>query len=450
MKTVNQDSSAKRTAIVIGGGLVGSLCTCLLAERGYKVTLYEKRPDIRKLTIAKGRSINLALSHRGRKGLKLVGVEEQVLKNAIPMIGRFLHRKDGFTVSVPYDPVSSQCIYSVGRNLLNQILLDVAERSKSVSLCFEHKLVNVDFNTDIITIQKNGWEDLIKTTADFIVGADGAFSSLRAFMQKTPLFNFSQNFVDHGYLELSIPPEKSDNMINNHLHIWPRGDFMMIALPNRDKSWTVTLFMPFKNFDAITNAEELLSFFKTTFPDAIPLMGEDTLKDFYFKTPPQSLVSIKCSQYHLGKKFMIIGDAAHAIVPFYGQGMNAGFEDCTVLNEILNETDDDIQKSIVLFTERRRGDAFAISDLALYNYKEMRDLVTKPSYQARKVIDTYLAKIWPKFWVPLYNSVSFSHMGYRQCVENRKWQNKMLIVGLSLAIAIAILMSLVLRILANK
>ncbi|XP_066150173.1 kynurenine 3-monooxygenase isoform X2 [Euwallacea fornicatus] len=365
------------------------------------------------------------------------------------MVGRYLHRNDGLTVSVPYDPVLNQCIYSVGRNMLNHILLDVAERSEAASLCFEHKLVNVDFKTDIITIQKNGWEDLVKTTADLIVGADGAFSSLRTFMQKIPLFNFSQNFVDHGYLELSIPPEKSGDMMKNHLHIWPRGDFMMIALPNRDTSWTVTLFMPFKNFDAITNAEELLSFFKTTFPDAVPLMGEDTLKESYFKTPPQPLVSIKCSQYHHGKKFMIIGDAAHAIVPFYGQGMNAGFEDCTILNEILNETDDDIQKSIELFTERRREDAFAISDLALYNYEEMRDLVTKPSYRARKAIDKYMSKMWPKFWVPLYNSVSFSHMGYQQCIENRKWQNGVLIIGLSLAIATVVLTSLLSRVLAN-
>ncbi|CAG9772999.1 unnamed protein product [Ceutorhynchus assimilis] len=432
------------SAIVIGGGLVGSLCACLLAERGYKVTLYEKREDIRKLTASKGRSINLALSHRGRKALRLIGLEDEVLKNAIPMSGRLLHSEKGDTESVKYDPVSNQCIYSVGRNFLNQALLDAAQKYTNLKMFFNHKVVDVDFNKSTIEVTNCMTNDSIITSADFIIGADGAFSVLRGFMQKMPRFNFSQDFIDHGYLELCVPAKRGDQLRPNHLHIWPRGQFMMIALPNQDNSWTVTLFMPFEKFAAIDDRRKLIEFFESTFPDALPLIGEQELESMYFKNAPSALVSIKCGQYDMGNRFLIIGDAAHAMVPFYGQGMNAGFEDCTLLNELLNQTQDNVSKIIKLFTQKRQKDAFAICDLAMYNYIEMRDLVTKPTYKLRKIVDGTLAKLWPEIWVPLYNSVSFSHMEYSKCVENKSWQDEVLLYGVLITIIIFAILILVL------
>lgn len=269
-------------------------------------------------------------------------------------------------------------------------------------------------------------DEITKVQGKLIIGADGAFSSIRRAMQLTPLFTYSQTYIEHGYLELSIEPQNGQLMKSNHLHIWPRGTFMMIALPNLDGSWTVTLFMPFANFDRLDNPEKVLEFFKTTFPDSIQLIGEDRLVQDFFKSKPSALVSIKCRPYNCGKA-VIIGDAAHAMVPFYGQGMNAGFEDCLILDKILEKYNNDFSKAIEEFTEVRKDDAHAICDLAMYNYVEMRDLVNKNSYHLRKKLDDLLFKLLPDVWIPLYNSVTFSHMGYKSCIENRKWQDKVII-----------------------
>ncbi|XP_050293420.1 kynurenine 3-monooxygenase isoform X2 [Anthonomus grandis grandis] len=423
-----KDISSKKgkSAIVIGGGLVGALCACVLAQRGYQVTLFEKREDIRKQKTARGRSINLALSHRGRKALRLIHMENEILKLAIPMEGRFLHSINGKTQTVPYDNVTNQCIYSVGRNFLNAALLNAAEKHPNVKLHFNHELKLVDFKEGTVTLQSRDKSEGKSCSADLIIGADGAFSVMRSFLQKTPLFDFSQRFIDHGYLELSVPSERGGLLKGNFLHIWPRREFMMIALPNQDKSWTVTLFMPFQHFKDLDNPEKLVEFFGATFPDALPCIGESELKKSFFENSPSPLVSIKCGRYHMGDKFLIIGDAAHAMVPFYGQGMNAGFEDCTLLNDLLSRTEDNVSKTIKLFSEKRQKDAHAICDLALYNYTEMRDLVTKPSYKFRKMLDKLLGTVFPESWIPLYNSVSFTHMGYSRCVENKEWQDKTL------------------------
>lgn len=289
-------------------------------------------------------------------------------------------------------------------------------------------------------------QETFQDTADLIIGADGAFSALRKSMQQIPLFEFSQKYIEHGYLELSIPSERGDRMTPNHLHIWPRGQFMMIALPNQDLSWTVTLFMPFLIFGQLSTKEKVLEFFRETFPDSISLIGENELFEMFSEHKPSTLVSIKCKPYHVGSKFLIIGDAAHAMVPFYGQGnltdwlfkfkfllsildffifsgMNAGFEDCSLLNKLLDENEGNIGESIKKFSEFRVESAQAICDLALYNYEEMRNLVTKPTYRMRRILDNVLFRLFPDKWIPLYNSISFSHIDYLKCLENRKWQN---------------------------
>ncbi|KAJ3665009.1 hypothetical protein Zmor_000530 [Zophobas morio] len=418
--TTNNDI---QTVIVVGGGLVGSLCAIFMAKRGYHVTVFEYREDIRCAQLLRGRSINMSLSNRGRRALSAVGLENLIIGNAIPMKGRLLHDLEGKTKSVAYDPTTGQCIYSISRNYLNRTLLTELENHSNVKIFFHHRLISANFDDETITVLNLKSQEVETHSADLIIGADGAYSTLRRFMQQTPLFEFSQTYIKHGYLELKIPPKNGHKMLPNHLHIWPRGEFMMIALPNQDKSWTVTLFMPFVNFKILKNSHQLIQFFKVTFPDAVQLIGEELLVSDFFKVKPSPLVSIKCNPYHVGRKFLIVGDAAHAMVPFYGQGMNAGFEDCFILDDILYANKNDIGSSVEEFSKKRTEDAFAICDLAMYNYVEMRDLVTRRSYHLRKLLDEVLFKLFPMNWIPLYNSVTFSGMSYKKCIKNREWQN---------------------------
>ncbi|XP_038215986.1 kynurenine 3-monooxygenase [Zerene cesonia] len=416
---------------VVGGGLVGSLEALFLARRGHRVSLYEYREDIRKTPHVRGRSINLALSVRGRRALRDVGLEDIMIKeHGIPMRARMIHRPDGSTYSIPYDTRTNQCIYSVGRNYLNAVLLKESENYKNVTRHFNHKLLEANLPKGELKFVKMDTKETVSVDADLIVGTDGAFSAVRRAMLKQPLFDFSQQYIEHGYLELCIPPncQGGFQMPPNYLHIWPRGNFMMIALPNQDCSWTVTLFMPFKNFKGIDSESKLLEFFEKYFPDSIPLIGEKKLIDDYFGGSPSPLITIKCRPYHVSDKAIIIGDAAHAVVPFYGQGMNAGFEDCTILNNLFQKHKDDLTQILAEFSNTRWQDAFAICDLAMYNYIEMRDLVTRPSYRIRKALDDLIYWISPDLWVPLYNSVTFSTMPYSQCVKNRQWQNKVLAI----------------------
>ncbi|XP_050510664.1 kynurenine 3-monooxygenase isoform X1 [Diabrotica virgifera virgifera] len=416
----------KKRVIIVGSGLVGSLCACYMAQRGYQVEVYEKRGDIREGKEIRGRSINLALSHRGRNALRSVGLEEEILQAAIPMEGRLLHSISGELKSVLYDPSCNQCIFSVGRNHLNKKLLEATQKFSNIELFFEHLLTGCDFDDGTVSLLNLKTSEEIQRSADLIIGADGAYSKLRLSMQQVPQFQYSQQYIEHGYLELCIPAKRSHLMEPNHLHIWPRGTFMMIALPNQDSSWTVTLFMPFTNFENLTDKEGILNFFKDTFPDALDLLGREHIVETFLNTKPSQLISIKCSPYHVGSKFMIIGDAAHAVVPFYGQGMNAGFEDCFFLNDLLDKNKDNFELTIKEYSKLRLKNTHGISDLSMYNYLEMRDLVNTFGFRVRKSLDHFLYRIFPSSWIPLYNSVSFTTMEYQECIENRRWQDKVL------------------------
>ncbi|XP_076100303.1 kynurenine 3-monooxygenase-like [Mytilus galloprovincialis] len=411
---------------VVGGGLVGSLNACFFAKRKYKVDLYEMRDDIRTMEIVKGRSINLALSCRGREALKHVGLEDEVLKTAIPMHARMIHDLDGTCHPIPYGK-SDQFINSVDRRLLNEVLLTAAERNPQVTCHFNHKLLKCDFNTGELTfLTKEGKE--VKNKVDLIVGNDGAFSAIRRQMMKDTLLDYNQEYIPHGYMELTIPPTLSNDfaMGVNYLHIWPRNEFMMIALPNLDKSYTLTLFMPFENFNQIKNEDDVMDFFQRMFPDSIPLIGEKFLKEIYKSSKALPMVSIKCSPYHVKDKVVIMGDAAHAMVPFYGQGMNCGFEDCIVLNDMLDKHSDNLELALKAYTEHRNPDAKAIVDLAMYNYVEMRKSVNSKMFLLRKKIDNMLHWIFPNSWVPLYTMVSFSRERYHLCIAKRQQQDKVL------------------------
>ncbi|KAF9420868.1 hypothetical protein HW555_003054 [Spodoptera exigua] len=358
--------------IVVGAGLVGSLEALYLAKRGHRVRLYEFREDIRKTPQARGRSINLALSVRGRRALKDVGLETHMIKeHGIPMSGRRIHRTDGSTYVIPYDANTKQNIYSVGRNYLNGLLLQESEQYENVERYFNHKLIESNLKKGSLTFLKTDTNETVNVTADLIIGADGAFSAVRKAMMKQPFFDFSQKYIEHGYLELCIPPADNGGFLMpaNYLHIWPRGEFMMIALPNQDCSWTVTLFMPFTKFKNLDTEEKLLAFFEKYFPDSIPLIGKKKLVEDFFAVSPSPLVAVKCRPYHVEDKALIIGDAAHAV---------------------------------------------------------MRDLVTRPSYKLRKAMDDFIFWLLPNFWVPLYNSVTFSTMPYSRCIKNREWQDRVL------------------------
>ncbi|KAJ6641160.1 Kynurenine 3-monooxygenase [Pseudolycoriella hygida] len=428
MSQATQSDSNKSTKItIVGGGLVGSLAALHLGKRGYEVHLYEYRDDIRKSQLVAGRSINLALSARGRRALTEVGLEDVLLDHGIPMRGRMLHDIKGRTTFVPYDRNTNQCIYSVGRKHLNEILLTATENYPNVHLHFNHKLMTAKLKHGELNFVNPNTRETFQVNTDLVIGCDGAYSAIRKHMLQHHGFDYSQTYIEHGYIELCIPSNNNEfAMPPNYLHIWPRGKFMMIALPNQDKTWTVTLFMPFKNFEKLKSSQDILLFFEEHFADAVPLIGERRLIEDFAKTKPQHLVSVKCHPYHIDAKVLLMGDAAHAMVPFFGQGMNAGFEDCTLLSQILDKYGDDFKAALSEFSETRWENAHTICDLAMYNYIEMRDLVTRLSFRIRKSVDDFLFWIMPTKWMPLYNSVSFSHMPYKKCLENRKWQDNIL------------------------
>ncbi|XP_061601957.1 kynurenine 3-monooxygenase-like [Cololabis saira] len=419
----------KKVVAVVGGGLVGALNACFFAKRGFEVEVFETREDIRTARTVKGRSINLALSHRGRQALKNVGMEEKIVSKGIPMHARMIHSLSGKQSPIPYGK-KGQFILSVDRANLNKELLTEAETYTNTKLNFDHKLQDWSSESGLMTFTRSDGSRK-QVQADLIVGCDGAFSAIRKQFLRRSRFNYSQTYIPHGYMELTMPPVNGEfAMKPNYLHIWPRNTFMMIALPNLDKTFTCTLFMPFEEFEKITTGEEVLEFFQKCFPDAIPLIGAEALRRDYFRLPAQAMVSVKCSPYHIGDKCVLMGDAAHAVVPFYGQGMNAGFEDCIVFDEIMDQFNEDFSAVLPEYTRVRVPDDHAIADLAMYNYVEMRAHVNSRWFLFRKYVDNLLHVLMPKTIVPLYTMVTFTRTRYHETVERWQWQNKVINRGL--------------------
>ncbi|KAK1791836.1 hypothetical protein P4O66_013808, partial [Electrophorus voltai] len=408
---------------------VGALNASFFAKRGFEVVLFESREDIRYAKTVQGRSINLALSYRGRQALNHIGIEEKIVSQGIPMHGRMIHSTSGKCSPIPYGK-KGQYILSVGRANLNKELLTAAEAYPNTELNFSHKLLDWSPETGTMTfLGPDGTERDVQ--ADLIVGCDGAFSATRKQFLRRSRYNYSQTYIPHGYLELTMPPRNGDfAMKPNFLHIWPRNTFMMIALPNMDKTFTCTLFMPFENYEKITTGEELINFFQKYFSDSIPLIGVDALRRDFFRLPAQAMVSVKCSPYHLLDKCLLLGDAAHAVVPFYGQGMNAGFEDCLVFNEIMDELNEDFAAVLPEYSRVRVPDDHAIADLAMYNYIEMRSHVNSRYFLFRKYLDNALHFIMPRTIIPLYTMVTFTRTHYHEAVIHWKWQNKVITQGL--------------------
>jgi len=404
--------------IITGAGLVGSLQALFLARKGYSVSIYERRPDMRLNRMSAGRSINLALSDRGFRALDKVGIADEIRKIGIPMPGRMMHDMQGNLTYQPYGD-EGQAIYSVSRGGLNCRLMDLAEES-GVKIYFNQRCVEVDLDHASIVVE--GPDGIKKIAGDRLIGADGAFSEVRNTLQKTNRFNYSQHYIDHGYKELTIEanPDGSPKMELNALHIWPRGEFMMIALPNPDNSFTCTLFFPLDgpvSFESLKTADQVKAFFQEVFPDTIELMPDLTRE--YFINPTSSMVIVKCFPWTWNDKVMLTGDAAHAIVPFYGQGMNCGFEDCSVFDELMEEKGTENWLDLFkTFEQMRKPDADAIAELALANFIEMRDRVADPSFLLQKRIEARFSKLHPTKWVPLYTMVTFSHTRYHEAQRN--------------------------------
>ncbi len=415
----------KKNTVIIGAGLVGSLLSIYLSKRGYKVNIYERRADMRKEDVIAGRSINLALSDRGIKALEEVGLMEDIRKICIPMHGRYMHNIDGTTAYQPYGK-EGQFINSVSRAELNCKLMDLAE-GNGAEIIFNQKCESIDWNKNELTLQDTINFQLSTFNFQLAFGSDGAFSAARLTHHlQHDRFQYNQYYIDFGYKELNIPAGKDGSFLleKKALHIWPRGNYMMIALPNMDGSFTCTLFFPFEgevSFAALDTPEKVRSFFEKTFTDAALLMP--TLEKDFFNNPTASLVTVKCFPWIREDKFALIGDAAHAIVPFFGQGMNCGFEDCSVLNGLIDTHAGNWNEILPAYQALRKPDADAIADLALNNFVEMRDKVADPKFLLQKKIEGAFSKKHPDKWTPLYSQVTFSpQIRYSEALVNGQKQ----------------------------
>jgi len=417
--------------LIIGAGLCGSLLALRLAQRGFKITLVEKRPDLRKITQDAGRSINLALSDRGLRGLRLAGVDKDAEKLCIPMYGRMLHDKESNTFLSKYSGRDNQYINSISRPGLNTLLLDAAEAMSNVEILFNQGCEAVDLENASATFKDYETKKEITLQGDIIIGTDGAGSMVRRsmFQHRKFLFSFSQQWLTHGYKELEIPATTDGGYRTDKsaLHIWPRGEDMLIALPNLDGSFTVTLFAPYDNskycFNNLTTKEKVLEYFQNEYPDALDLMP--TLAEEFFENPTGPLGTIKCSPWNCYSKTLLMGDAAHAIVPFYGQGMNASFEDVVVFDEILDKYEGDWSAVFSEYEKARKLDTDAIADLAVDNFHEMKEHTASPLFQQKRKLETAFESEFSEEYYSKYSLVTFNeNISYNEAMKRGRAQDK--------------------------
>jgi kynurenine 3-monooxygenase len=429
--------SSKPKFVLIGSGLAGGLLAAYLGRRGYEVDLYERRADPREGNIVGGRSINLAASTRGIHALEQLGIADEVLRHAIPMRGRMIHDRSGDLHFAPYDVDPKKCINSIGRAALNTTVIEAAQRYPSVRVHFNYRCTDVDLTEAVCHLETSSVEaavsaanaqpQIIKARGDAVIGVDGAFSAVRQSMEKKlKKFEYDESYLAHGYKELTIPPgpDGSWQMEKNALHIWPRKSFMMIALPNPDGSFTCTLFWEFegpRSFATTKTDDQVSDFFREEFPDAVPLMP--TLLEDFKNNPTGSLVTIRCAPWYHRDKVCLIGDAAHAVVPFYGQGMNAAFEDCVVLDKCLEKFPSEREHAFAEYFVRRKENADALADLAIGNFIEMRDKTASKTFRAKKKLDHVLEAALPGVYLPLYTMVTFTRIPYAKAARRARVQD---------------------------
>jgi len=418
----------EKKVIIVGAGLVGSLWAVYMQKAGYQVVIYERRSDIRKAEISAGKSINLALSERGWNSLKAAGVEKEIEKIAIPMSGRIMHSVEGDLTYQAYGK-KDEAIYSVSRGHLNAIMMDLAESKGNTKIHYQHQCLDANLEKGHITLKNLNTQEVFEDKADVIFAADGAFSAVRYnSMQKVDRFNFSQFYIEDGYKELLLPADENGNyqIEKNALHIWPRGRFMLIALPNEDGSFTCTLFMPFENdkyaFKQLDSDDKIEDFVKEVFPDFYEMIPN--LIENWHQNPLSSMSITRCFPWTVGK-FALMGDSAHSTVPFYGQGMNAGFEDCFVMWELFNKHKD-WDKTFKEYQKIRKPDGDALQDLSLDNYYVMRDHVADEKFLLQKKIEAKIHERHPNKWIPLYSQVSFSNIRYSDAYKQGKIQEEIM------------------------
>ncbi|MBY0232767.1 MAG: FAD-dependent monooxygenase [Gemmataceae bacterium] len=401
---------------VVGSGLAGAMLACLLGKAGRRVDLRERRPDPRSRDAERGRSINLALSTRGLHALDQVGLAEEAKALGVLMRGRMIHPRSGPLSFQPYGNDDTQALHSVPRAALNRLLVERAAAYPGVRLFFDHRCTGVDLDKRVAEYATPQGAESIPYS--LLVGADGAWSAVRAAMQRREGFDYSQSFLPVGYKELAMPPGPGGSFLmeKDALHIWPRGEYMMIALPNADGSFTCTLFWPSAMFDALETPDDVEGFFQQEFPDAVPLLPD--LGHQYFANPTGPLVTIRCHPWHV-RDAVLLGDAAHAVVPFLGQGMNAAFEDCVFLAECL-----DHPLPLGEFQRRRKEHVDALADLCLDNYEEMKRRVGSLWFRLGKRLDLFLHRLLRSLWMPLYTMVEFTRIPYGQAVRRARRQNR--------------------------
>jgi kynurenine 3-monooxygenase len=408
---------------IVGAGLVGSLCAIYLAKKGYNVTVFEKRPDLRKANISAGKSINLVISRRGWNAIEAIGIRKEIESLTVPVYGRMTHDIKGNTNFIQYS-TKNDPIYSVSRGGLNAKLMDIAEQFPNVKINFNEQCS--DINLDTATASFINKETNLQTSfpGDLIIGTDGAFSEVRHRMMRLDRFNYQQEYIPDGYKEIVFPANEDGlpRMRQDALHIWPRKNFMLMGLANLDGGFTGTLFFPFEgepwSFSKINNEKDLMKFFAEIFPDAIPLIPN--LTEQYFDNPTSSLVIIRCSPWNYKDKIVLMGDAAHAIVPFYGEGMNCGFEDCFVFNNLIDKFSGDFSKILPEYSNARKKNGDAIAELSLRNFIEMRDLVADPEFLLRRKIEGWFSEKHPDKWLPLYSQVKFTTIPYSEALQESK------------------------------
>lgn len=416
----------KKNIAIIGSGLVGSLLAIYLKRYGHKITVFDRRPDIRNIEFS-GRSINLAMSNRGWNALKTVGIEEEIKKIAIPLDKRAMHviGKEQYFQKYGKD---GEAIWSISRGVLNKRMIDLAENN-GVDFRFEEKVWDIDLPRAVVYTgesEKGEWKEY---PFDLVFGCDGAFSRVRHKMQRRSRFDYSQDFIDVGYKELTIPAnaDGTHKLDKHSFHIWPRGKFMFIAMPNLDGSFTCTLFMPFEgevSFESLQTKKDAVRFFNTYFPnvkDEIENLTED-----FFKNPTSAMVTMKCYPWTYWDKVALVGDSAHAVVPFYGQGMNAGFEDIYVLDQLIQEFGDDWERIFTNYQEKRKPNADAIAELSYRNFIEMSSKTADANFLLQKKIEKHFSSKHPEKWIPAYSRVTFSNRPYAEALAEGDAQEQIM------------------------
>ena len=414
---------------IVGAGLAGSLLAMFLAKRGIRVDMIERRPDPRHMTTSAGRSINLALSTRGLHALNQVGLADVIRQQSVIMRGRMIHPVDGDVTFQPYGKDETEVLYAVSRHDLQCQLLNAAEHDADVSIAFQQRCIGANSATGELRLRHESTAQECLHPPGCVIGTDGSASAIRYAMLTTPRFNFSQTYLEHGYKELTIPagPNGTFRLQPHALHIWPRGSYMLIALPNLDGSFTCTLFLPFDgeaSFANLTSDAAIRHFFHTQFPDVVPLIPD--LAAAFTKHPTGSLVTIKCEPWHVADRLLLLGDAAHAIVPFFGQGMNCAFEDCTVFDACIETYGADWEHVFAAFSAARKPDTDAIADMAVAHYIEMRDRVADPHFLLQKQIEQELAKRYPEQYITQYALVTFHRIPYAEARDRAQVQEHIL------------------------